>query len=349
MIQYEKVALTGFACELPENQISSAEIEKQLSPLYERLHLPEGRLELMTGIRERRFWNPGSSPSNGSVRAAKKLLQNTGTAADEIGCLVHCSVSRDFVEPATSTVVQRELGLRHDTINFDISNACLGMVSGIMVLANMIELGQIECGLAVCGENAGPLLENTIRTLNADLSLTRKSVKGHFASLTIGSAAAAVLLKRYTPGTSAHRLLACAASSDCSSNHLCQGDASGGMTDKSAPLMETDSQELLQQGVRVAAQMWENLKRVSSWNEQTPDLICSHQVGKFHRELLYKTLHLPLEKDFSTFPILGNCGSASLPATCALAAEEGRLLSGHKLAMLGIGSGINAAGLAVQW
>jgi len=349
MIRYEKVALAGFAYELPENRVSSAEVEKQLSPLYERLRLPEGRLELMTGIQERRFWHPGTNPSVGSVRAAKKLLRDTGTVPDEIGCLVHCSVSRDFVEPATSTVVHRELGLCNGTINFDISNACLGMVSGIMVLANMIELGQIECGLAVCGENSRPLLENTIRTLNADLSLTRQSVKGHFASLTIGSAAAAVLLKRYTPGKTAHRLLACAASSDCSNNHLCQGDASGGMTDTSAPLMETDSQELLQQGVRVATQMWENLKRASGWSEQTPDLICTHQVGKFHRALLYKTLQLPLEKDFSTFPILGNCGSASLPATCAMAAEEGRLQLGHKLLMLGIGSGINAAGLAVQW
>jgi 3-oxoacyl-[acyl-carrier-protein] synthase III len=349
MIQYEKVSLTGFACELPENRVSSSEIEEQLTPLYERLRLPHGRLELMTGIRERRFWNSGSSPSAGSVRAGKKLLLQTDTSPEEIGCLVHCSVSRDFVEPATSTVVQRELGLNEDCINFDISNACLGMVSGIMVLANMIELGQIQCGLAVCGENAGPLLENTIRNLNADLSLTRKTVKGQFASLTIGSSAAAVLLKRHRPGKDEHRLLACAASSDCSGNHLCQGDAAGGMTDNSTPLMETDSGELLQQGVRVAAKMWEKLKQASGWNEQTPDLICCHQVGKFHRQLLYETLGLPLEKDFSTFPILGNCGSASLPATCALAVEEERLRPGDKLAMLGIGSGINAAGLAVQW
>ncbi|MFA6930532.1 MAG: 3-oxoacyl-ACP synthase III [Lentisphaeria bacterium] len=349
MIQYQKVCLAGFACELPENRVSSQEIEQRLSPLYERLHLPEGRLELMTGIQERRFWKPGTSPSTVSARAAAKLLRNTGTQPEQIGCLVHCSVSKDFVEPATSTVVQRELGLSKDCINFDISNACLGMVSGIMVLANMIELGQINCGLAVCGENAGPLLENTIKTLNADLSLTRQTVKSQFASLTIGSSAAAVLLRRYSPNQGGHRLLACASHSDCSSNHLCQGDASGGMTDLSAPLMETDSQELLQQGVKVAAGMWHKLKKVAGWTEETPDLICSHQVGKFHRKLLYKTLHLPLEKDFSTFPFLGNCGSASLPVTCALAVEEKRLQPGQNLVMLGIGSGINAAGLAVQW
>ena len=141
----------------------------------------------MTGIRERRFWNAGSKPSEGALLAARKLLERSGLEAGRIGALIFCAVSRDFVEPATSTVLHRQLGLSHDCLNYDISNACLGLVSGILSLANMIELGQIEAGIALCGENAGPLLENTIASLNADMSLTRSSVKAHFASLTIGS------------------------------------------------------------------------------------------------------------------------------------------------------------------
>ncbi len=348
-MRYKNVSIVDFACELPEIRMSSAEIEQRLQPLYERLRLSVGRLELMTGIRERRFWQGGTLPSQTSTRAARKLLAATGTAAAEIGCLLHCSVSRDFVEPATSTVVHHELGLPDTALNFDISNACLGLVSGIIVLANMIELGQIDCGLAVCGENAWPLLENTIRTMNEDLSLTRKSIKPQFASLTIGSAAAAVLLRRRDAFPHGHRLLAAATRSNCRNNHLCQGDAIGGMTDGSQPLMQTDSHELMLQGVAVAAEMWEALKQESGWNNDSPDVVCGHQVGKFHRDLLFQTLQLAVEKDFPTFPFLGNCGSASLPVTCALAAADGVLQPGRKAALLGIGSGINSAGLAVEW
>jgi 3-oxoacyl-[acyl-carrier-protein] synthase-3 len=39
----------------------------------------------------------------------------------------------------------------------------------------------------------------------------------------------------------------------------------------------------------------------------------------------------------------------SCPITAAMAVENGRLSSGQKLAMLGIGSGINCTMLGVEW
>ena len=121
------------------------------------------------------------------------------------------------------------------------------------------------------------------------------------------------------------------------------------MTDGSAPLMQTDSPELLQAGVRLAKEMWRKLKDETGWSDDSPGLICTHQVGKGHRSLLYETLGLDLAKDFSTYPFLGNCGSASLTATLALAAQNRLVASGADVALLGIGSGINSCGLAIQW
>ena len=348
-MKYKQASLAGFSCVLPENIVRSEDLERELQPIYQRLHLPEGRLELMTGIQERRFWNPGTIPSDVSTQAAQKLLKQTGIPADKIGCLIHCSVSRNFVEPATSTVVHGNLKLRGSCMNFDISNACLGVVSGIMMLANMVELGQIEYGLAVSGENGGPLVKNTIKKLNADLSITRKSIKDQFASLTIGSAATAVLVCRHDLFPGAHRILAAESYSDCTGNELCQGDANGGMTDDSAPLMATDSHVLMVKGIAVAKKMWERLKKETPWTNETVDLVCGHQVGRVHRNLLFQELGLPVEKDYPSFPFMGNCGSASLPATTALAAESGALKPGMHLAMLGIGSGINSSGLSVIW
>ena len=348
-MRYRDVCIEAVSYALPERVVSSLEIEGWLRPLYERIGLHEGRLELMSGIRERRFWPAGTLPSEASAQAGRRALAAAGLVAGDVDCLINCSVSRDFVEPATSTAVHRLLALGHHVLNFDISNACLGMVSGVLMLANMVELGQIETGLAVCGENGVPLVENTIRRLNADTSQTRRSIKDQFASLTIGSAAAAVVVRRLSKSRLGHRLLAAAHYADCSGNHLCQGDAGGGMTDGSAPVMATNSHELMVRGIAVAGHMWRKLKDVAAWTESTPDVICTHQVGKTHSELLYQSLGLDRAKDFSTFERLGNCGSASLPATCAMAAEAGRLRPGAKLALLGIGSGINCCGLAVQW
>ncbi|MGI6357032.1 MAG: 3-oxoacyl-ACP synthase III [Lentisphaerae bacterium] len=346
---YEHVCLESFGYALPPEVVTSEELETWLQPLYDRIGLHVGRLELMTGIRERRFWAKGALPSEGAALAGADALARAGVKPSEVECLIHCSVSTDFVEPATSTAVHRLLGLGGDVLNFDLSNACLGMVSGVLMLANMIELGQITTGLAVCGENARPLVENTVACMNADLSLTRRTIKDQFASLTIGSCAAAILVRALPHSQSRHRLLGAAHCVDSSNNHLCQGDAQGGMTDNSAPLMATDSHELMIRGIEVAGHMWQKLKATVGWTEKDPTVICTHQVGKAHSALLFSSLGLDPAKNFASYPQLGNCGSASLPVTCALAEEAGVLKPGAKLAMLGIGSGINCAGLAVEW
>ncbi len=73
-MRFERTCLASFGCLLPEEVVTSAELERRLAPVYERLRLHEGRLELMTGIRERRFWEPGALPSDGSTRAGRLAL-----------------------------------------------------------------------------------------------------------------------------------------------------------------------------------------------------------------------------------------------------------------------------------
>ena len=69
----------------------------------------------------------------------------------------------------------------------------------------------------------------------------------------------------------------------------------------------------------------------------------------YANEPIYAGLGLDTAKDFPTVEFMGNCGSASLPATAALAVQAGRLKPGQRLAMLGIGSGINCTMLGVEW
>lgn len=347
-MRYSKVGINCLSYFLPEEILTSDQIEQRLKPLYERLKLPLGRLELMTGIRERRLWRKGIRPSEVSARAAEKALHLAGIVKDQVDCLLHCSVSRDYVEPATSTAVHRLLGLPRRAMNFDISNACLGVLSGMVTLANMIELGQVRCGVVVAGENSRPLIETAMERLNGMVGLTRKEIKPWFASLTIGSAAAAVVMSHVGFAPPQHLLLGGAHLCNTEYNHLCQGDGDAGMTGSSAPVMHTDSEELLKQGVAVARETWSEAKAELGWEDSTPDVICTHQVGKRHSNFLYDALGLDAGKDYATVERLGNCGSASLPVTVAMATEENRIAPGGKLAMLGIGSGINCLMLGLE-
>ena len=111
-MKYNHVCLESFGYTIPQEIWTSDDVEEKLSPLYERLKLPSGRLELMTGIRERRFWAPGTPPSESSVVSCKNALEAASFPADRVGCLIHGSVCRDFLEPATACKVHH-LSLIH--------------------------------------------------------------------------------------------------------------------------------------------------------------------------------------------------------------------------------------------
>jgi len=343
-MKFSSAAIAALAYELPPEVWTSAALEAKLAPLYQRLRLPEGRLELMTGIRERRFWPGNYLPSQASAAAGIKLLAQTQADPREIDLLAHCAVCRDRLEPATAAYVHQLIGLGPHTQIFDLSNACLGFVNGLAAAASMIDGGQVRRALLVSGENGRPLVDRTLARLN-DGTLDRKQIKSYFANLTIGAGAVAALVthKDLAPANSP-RLLASVVETDTTASNLCEGDTAGGGLE-----MQTDSEGLLEAGVEVAARCWARFQAETGWNASTPDTIICHQVGKQHQKRLFEKLGLDDAKDFSTFAWLGNVGSVSLPITLARAAEEGRLRPGAKVALLGIGSGLSCQMMALQW
>ncbi len=342
---YHNVCLHEFGMALPPRVVSSAELEAELRPLYERLKLPAGRLELMTGISTRRFWEDGAKPSEAAAAAGRKALAASGIDPEDIGCLLFTSVSRDMMEPATASFVHRNLELPSSCQLFDLSNACLGFLNGMLMLANMLELGQIKAGLVVAGETAEDLVRSTLRHMLADQSLSRKSIKPLFASLTIGSGAVALVMTNRNFYESGHRLCGGAYQANSHYNHLCQG----GQNAEQGTLMSTDSEELLIRGIETAAACWQQFSAELGWSAASIHRFFCHQVGRAHAERLFSTLQLDPDKNFETLPQLGNVGSVSAPITMAMGIEAGKLLPGQRAALLGIGSGINALMLGVEW
>jgi 3-oxoacyl-[acyl-carrier-protein] synthase-3 len=214
----------------------------------------------------------------------------------------------------------------------------------MVIAGGLIEGGQIERALICSGENGRPLVENTIRQLQ-DPGLTRKTIKPYFANLTIGAGAvAAVLCRADMAGGGCPLLRGATVETDTSANELCQGDSAGDALE-----MLTDSEELLEAGIRVATRNWERFLGLTGWTAETPDRVITHQVGKAHTRELFRALGIGLEKDFGTFETLGNVGSVSCPITLAMAMEEGAFQPGQQAALLGIGSGLSSIMMALEW
>lgn len=348
-MRFRHVCLEAVGYVVPEERITSDQIEAQLAPVYERLHLPAGRLELMTGIQERRFFPRGSKPGPISARAAELAIQASGLPRSVFGALIHGSVCRDQMEPATANLVHYRVGLPKSALVLDVSNACLGLLNGAVLIAQMIEAGQIQAGVVVGAELGRDLVEGTIDSLLNDSRLTRQSIKPAFASLTIGSAAAALVLCDRRLSQRQTRFTGGAWSNDTEAHLLCAGGVESAPVGDHRPRMDTDSEALLEAGIRLADSTWQQTQAVLGWSAETVQRVFTHQVGKAHRKLLLERLQLPINSDFPVYQQFGNTGAAALPLSLALGAEQNHVPSGSRVALLGIGSGLNSLMLGLDW
>jgi len=347
-MKYSKVFIDSFGYELAPVVVTSAELESRLEPLYKTLHFTPGQLQALTGIRERRWWEPGFPLSRGAAAAGKKALAAGGLAPSDLGAVIYTGVCREQFEPATACRVAASLGISGNAAVFDLSNACLGVLNGILEVANRIELGQIRAGLVVSCESARDINDIMISRMLADRRM--ENFASALATLTGGSGAVAVLLTDGSFSNSGRRRLRGGMTLAAPEHHaLClwglTPDGKGGFVQS----MSTDAVNVMNFGVELGMRTWERFLPEMEWNAGDVDRVVCHQVGSAHQSAILKTLGIPLDKDFTTYEFLGNMGTVSLPLTAALADERDILEKGDRVAMLGIGSGLNCMMLGVDW
>ena len=159
----------------------------------------KGLLQSLSGIRARRFWEGETQPSEVATQAAQAALDKANVAPEQIGALINTSVCRDYIEPSTACLVHGNLNLPEDCLNYDLGNACLGFMNGMDAAAQMIENGAIDHALIVDGESNRFPIAQTIERLS-DNECTEMDFRSQFATLTLGSGAAAMVLSRRQEG-----------------------------------------------------------------------------------------------------------------------------------------------------
>jgi acyl-CoA:acyl-CoA alkyltransferase len=337
-MKYTKVFVDALGYELGPNVVTSAQLEKRITPMLEALHIPQGQLEALTGIRERRWWDPYFPLSEGGGRGARKALAKAQVPVAELGALVYCGVCREHSEPATAAAVADALKVGPRTAVLDVSNACLGVLNGMIDVANRIELGQMKAGLVVSCESSREINDAMIEKMNADKGF--ECFRLSIATLTGGSGAVAVLLTDGSFGSRRRQLLGGTLRAACEHHKLCIWNRDH---------MHTDATAALKYGVALGRQPWDDLLAELNTRPERFDRVICHQVGGTHRRTILDTLGIDESKDFSTYEYLGNMGTAALPSAAAIAEEREFLRPGDRVGFLGIGSGLNTIMLALDW
>jgi acyl-CoA:acyl-CoA alkyltransferase len=221
-------------------------------------------------------------------------------------------------------------------MNFDVGNACLGFVNGMHLAANAIDVGTVDYALIVDGEGSRHTQMATLDRLRHP-EATAADVFAEFASLTLGSGAAAMLLTSTDLHPDAHRIVGGIARAATQHNTLCVGDLDR---------MTTDTHGLLVAGLELAEAAWKDSGAHFDWEEGL-DWYIVHQVSQVHTTLLCERLGIDVSKVPLTFPRYGNVGPAAVPIT--LASVQDQIQPGERVLCMGIGSGLNASLTEIVW
>jgi len=173
---------------VPEKIMSS-------SSIVDRMKLSRSlKLELMTGISERRVCSDKEDSLVLALEATRVCLKHSSVKSEDVEMVIYCAISKyidglkHIYEPAISSMLKKELGMTR-AIGFDISNACAGMLTGIHVGKDFIERGEVDNCLVVSGEYITSLSQNAVDNIKSPLS-------SELASLTLGDAGGAIMLSK---------------------------------------------------------------------------------------------------------------------------------------------------------
>ena len=316
--------------------VTSDWIDEQLAETYLRNGMRPGLLAGLAGIEERRWWDDDVTFTDAAAMAGRAAIEQAGIDPSKIGILISTSVCKENLEPSVACAVHHQLGLPTSCLNFDIANACLGFINAMHLAATMLDAGTVEYALIVDGEGSRYTQQTTLERLRNPNS-TAGDVFAEFASLTLGSGAAAMVMARKNRHGNVHRLIGGVGRAGTEHNELCIGNLDR---------MTTDTHGLLVAGLDLAADAWEASKADFDWTDGL-DWYIFHQVSKVHTTMLCDRLAIDSSKVPLTFPKYGNVGPAAVPIT--LASVQDQIQPGQRVLCMGIGSGLNTSFSEILW
>lgn len=286
------------------------------------------KLLRISGAKTRRWLGEGETPITLIQSAVQGALAKAGLEKSDVDLLIYVGIGKGFLEPGQSYLVAHALGM--DSVEcFDILDACMSWTRAMHIADGFLQMKRYKRIMIVNGEfnqiEKGPLFPSNYRLHNP------KQLEYTFASYTIGNAATATIISANNDKPWAWRFLSrpdladlCTVPSfglDVFSNGSDKIGKNGAFrftsygkdlhTHAFTPLVALMREIIAERGE--AKRIFTHASSFKEW-----DL--------FARELGLQ------DKVHHVYPDYGNLVSASIPTGMAMAAQQGLIERGDRIA-----------------
>lgn len=286
-------------------------------------------IQQRTGIRERHIAADHESASDLALQASRRALEMAGITADQLDLIIVATTTPDMVFPSTACILQSKLGAKNMPA-FDVQAVCSGFVYALNTADLYIRSGQYENVLVVGAEVYSRILDWSDRG----------------TCVLFGDGAGAVVLKRSdTPGILASRLHADGSHSDILSvpGQVCRGAVSG------TPLLQMDGGAVFKFAVKVLEEVALETLDAAGLQKTDIDWLIPHQANIRIIQATAKKLGMTMERVVTTVDRHANTSAASVPLALDEAVRDGRIRTGHRVMLEGVGGGFTWGAVLLQW
>jgi 3-oxoacyl-[acyl-carrier-protein] synthase-3 len=328
-----RTRLAGAARYLPSTHLTTDEL---MSSVRHHTHID---LERLTGIRERRVSVGDEDSLSLATAAARRCLEKARRTSDSLDVVISCSITKcrdgltQWLEPTMSNAIARAIGAPQ-AMTFDVSNACAGMLTAVMIANNWIRQGTVERVLVVSGEYISQLGLNAARHI-------RNIVSKELASLTLGDAGAALLLERTDAGSSAGISLA-GFTTLAGYSRLCLAYPTG---DEPGARMFTDSRGIQRAAVSNTPLLLGEVLEAVGISIHDVDHVITHQTSaRAIRKGMARVWEVfgegPRHDAVITVDRYGNTASTTHTVALVEELDAGRIQAGERIALIALASGL---------
>lgn len=316
---------------LPSQMVSTQELVARMK------NRPVFDLEKLTGIQYRRWRDENEDSYSIALAAARKCLESSRYSAGDLDVIICSSITRFknglsfYMEPALSKGLKSDLGLRPGALNFDITNACAGMLTGLFILDNMIRSGQVRTGMVVSGECITPITETAVKEI-------REPVDRQFASLTVGDSGAAYILDRATEDTEGIEMVEFMTMSEFA--ELCFGMPS---SENSGVAMYTDAMAIHKEVIQRLPYLMGYIMKKHGISPRDIDFIIPHQTSSraIHSALDLCKQHFEVSPEICiSLDKFGNTSTTSHFVVLNDYIKQGKIKKGSRVLFIALASGI---------
>jgi 3-oxoacyl-[acyl-carrier-protein] synthase-3 len=324
-----RAGVLGTGSFLPERVLNNRE-------LAERFGCSEEWILTRTGIRERRFAEPGTGSSDLGVIAAQRALDAANIAPRDLELIICATYTPDMAFPSNACIIQEAIGAK-PAAAFDLQAACSGFVYALVTAAQYVIAGNLRYALVVAAEINSTIVDP------ADQKVTPL----------FGDGAGAVVVGRVTDGSG---LLGFHLGADGGGGGLFFMPAGGSRRPSTFETVEArehyikmDGPSLFRFGVDALVQSSRNALDRAGLSVEDVDLFVPHQANLRIIDAGLERLGIPRERTLITLDRFANTAAASIPIALDDAVRSQRLTPGMTVLLTGFGAGLTWGSTVLRW